>query len=125
MGKIHRLFGDDRFNREILERIVAVSLTERRGKPTLKLDLSTGDLQMDWLAREAVFLFVMNGGEKTLEGRYFNICRHGGQPPYYIVVDLINPSTGTKEDSLGDWETLTVVIRAGNVRKHFEVRRTS
>lgn len=125
-GRVHRLFGDGRFNREILERITAVSILEWQGKLLLKIDLRTDDLQLDWLAREAVFRLIVNGGERVLEGRYSHIFRLGPEPPYYIEVDFHNLETGNKEEIPGERNTLEAVISAaGNVEKHFEVKRAS
>jgi hypothetical protein len=126
MAEVHGLFQDARYNRAMLERIVAVSLAEINGRMALRLDLSTGDLHPDWLNSVPTYRFVIDNGARIIEGKHWHIFRHEPEPPYFVEVRLRNLSTGANEETLGDWTTLQVVIQAdGNVEKHFEVKKTS
>lgn len=123
-GKVHRLFEDGRFNREVLERIFSVSLAQINGRATLRLDLSSGDLPLDWLESVPTYCFIVDGGALILNGKYWHIFRHEPEPPYFVEVDLSDDS-GNKKEFPNGWTTLEVVIRAGNIEKHFDVRKTS
>ncbi len=124
MGEVHGLFDDARYNRAMLERIVAVGLAEINGRLALRLELSTGDLHLDWLNNVPTYRLIIDGGARTLEGKHWHISRHEPEPPYFIEVDL-RDGAGNKTENLGEWTTLVVVIDAGGVEKNFEVRGAS
>lgn len=124
MGEVQELWRDAHFNRAMLERITAVSLAEINGRMALRLDLSTGDLHLDWLNYVTTYRFVMDNGARALEGRHWHIFRNEPEPPYFIEVRL-QDSAGNKAESLGEWTTLLVVISAGGVEKNFEVKKAS
>jgi hypothetical protein len=122
--KVHRLFEDGRFNREILERIDSVNLAEINGRTALQLNLSSGDLPLSWLESVPTYRIIVNGGARILYGKYWHVYRHEPEPPYFVEVELCDDA-GNKEDFPSDWTTLKVVILAGNIEKCFEVKNTS
>lgn len=125
-GKVHRLEGDSRFQRRLLNRIKNVDLIFGRSYPIVRLETDAEHLQLDWLCRQAIFRFVVDGGVRILEAPYRHIRCLEVAPPYYIEVGpLRNIATGLFEAEIGCWQTLTVVIRAGEEEKNFEILKAS
>lgn len=123
-GKVHHLFEDGRFNREILGRIKSVNLVTMNERTALQLNLSSGDLPPGWLESVPTYRVIVDNGARILYGKHWHAYCYNLAPPYFVEVDLYDES-GKREDFPSGWITLTVVIRAGNVEKHFEVKMAS
>ncbi len=123
-GKVHRLESDPRFQHRLLDRIRGVSLAFEHSHPIIRLETDAKHLQLDWLCRQVVFRFTIDGGAKILEAPYRHIMHLEVSPPYYIEVGpLRNTQTGQFEAGVGEWQTLTIAIIAGGEEKNFKVSK--
>jgi len=120
-SNVHELCKDARFNRGILDRIAGLAPDSLNGRFALQFTITTYDLHTEWLMYQAVFLFTVDG-KRTLTGRCKHAYGSSDEPCRYAEFEFRNPET-KKEEELGSWDTLTIVIRAGKEEKRFEVTK--
>jgi hypothetical protein len=124
MGKVTSIFADGRLHRQLLDRIVGLELTSMNGNLYLRLT-ATSDIRQDWLIYHVAFRFIVNGGERTLDGRCKGVHHFSNEEGnHYARIEFRDPET-EREKLLGEWATLQVVLVAGKEKKSFTAQKAS
>ncbi|MFA5413144.1 MAG: hypothetical protein WC348_01190 [Patescibacteria group bacterium] len=121
-GKIANIFADGQLHRKFLNRITALDLTPMNGCLFLRLT-ATGDVNYNWITDYVVFRFVVNGGEKTIDGQCWGLRYSTGEENiHYARIEFRDPETGS-EKLLGEWTTLEIILIAGKEEKSFTANK--
>ena len=117
-GKIADIFADGQLHRQFLDRITKLERTSMNGCLFLRLT-ATGDVNYNWITNYVVFRFVVNDGEKTIDGQCRGLHHFTGEENiHYVRIEFRDPETG-REKLLGEWKTLEIVMIAGKEEKSF------
>ncbi len=119
MGEVKSIFADGRLHRQLLDRITRLDLDYMNGCLYLRL-AATGDVNYHWITSHVIFRFIVNGGERTLDGGRCQGLHHFSNEEniHYARIEFRDPKTG-REEPLGEWKTLEIVFVAGEQEKSF------
>lgn len=122
MGEVKSIFADGRLHRQLLDRITRLVLDYMNGSPCLRLT-ATGDVNYHWITDHVIFRFIVNGGERTLTGRCWELHRFTNEDNVHCArIEFRDPKTG-REEPLGEWKTLEIIFVANKQEKSFVATR--